>query len=839
MASPRHFSALALGGTVGLMCLGAAHAEELPFTHMTPDGHPPLTSASVQSILQDRLGFVWLAFYTTGISRYDGHGLDQYSIGDGLADVTVRELVEDVRGHLWVGSESGLAVSTKPLGDYNPSERIHFTSKIGKDTIIPNRTRRNCLVATSDGWVWKGTGRDGLRLYRVRGGKLESEYISTDVFDGGRDEPVTAMTVRSDGTVWAAVGDGFFLVVGRDRKRTVVDPQQLGADRRRASVLHEGPSGSFWIGYFDGGVSRFDSRRKVPIEDFHSPVQEHISSLLESTAGELWAASLGNGMARFSVDNDRAPDHYHPDDGLIGDTLWHLMEGRDGALWVGQNGGLSRLSPDYKAIGRYTKASLAEPSVFAILPPTRPGPASSSKQGVSFLVACPRAAGKVAETPLWLGTGGGLFGICGGRVAAFIDIKQGLASNSVYALGTDGQGRLWVGTALGLNSLAFGRHSKPLSMATTSRKGAVLGTPFTISTLPGARSPIYAIKNMPISTGERGDKKIESLWFAGTGGLYALIGVDWFFFEHAAGVPATGTTGIALDGNGHVWVGTADSGLLRSREPVTLASLKRQVKESQQIQQLSLSALMSIGIGEVSIPVFEPVWDLKRGAPTNSIRTLLRLGDKVFVSTAAGLAVLHAESIEQLAWHDSRTGLGGDSVAGITLSPTTNRLWVSQNGGLAELDAKRSRPLRVITKAHGLSDNEAWAYGAVASGADGTIYLGTPKGVSIVRPWLMLPRAESPLLRWRRIESHRDEAGHFEITFEYSALNYANPGSMRFKSRLLGYNSAWSTPTRGFKLRFTHLPPATYTFELLGATSPDTWPKTPLWHRFTVPAAEH
>src|SRR5687767_15476821 len=75
-------------------------SQELPFTHFTPGGQAvTLSSASVQKIIQDRQGYIWLAFYSTGISRYDGHSMESYGVADGLADLTVRELVEDARGH--------------------------------------------------------------------------------------------------------------------------------------------------------------------------------------------------------------------------------------------------------------------------------------------------------------------------------------------------------------------------------------------------------------------------------------------------------------------------------------------------------------------------------------------------------------------------------------------------------------------------------------------------------------------------------------------------------------------------------------------------------------------
>lgn len=99
-------------------------AQEMPFVHLTPEhGRVRLPSASVQVVMQDSLGYVWFGYFPSGISRYNGHSLDRYALDDGLGDLTVRDIVEDASRHLWVGSESGPYVSTRPLDAYSPRER--------------------------------------------------------------------------------------------------------------------------------------------------------------------------------------------------------------------------------------------------------------------------------------------------------------------------------------------------------------------------------------------------------------------------------------------------------------------------------------------------------------------------------------------------------------------------------------------------------------------------------------------------------------------------------------------------------------------------------------------
>src|SRR5436190_19157030 len=118
--------------------------QELPFRHLTPnDQVNPLSSASVQKVTQDHLGYIWFAFYSSGLTRYDGHAMEEYGTNDGLRDLTVREVSEDGTHHLWVGSESGLVVSEKPLDAYEPGKRVRFVSAVGNEHLPQMRIRRN------------------------------------------------------------------------------------------------------------------------------------------------------------------------------------------------------------------------------------------------------------------------------------------------------------------------------------------------------------------------------------------------------------------------------------------------------------------------------------------------------------------------------------------------------------------------------------------------------------------------------------------------------------------------------------------------------------------------
>ena len=146
------------------MCF--ASAQELPFTHFTPsDQVYPLPSASVQKITQDHLGYIWFGFYSTGVTRYDGHSMENYTEADGLGDLTIRELAEDGSHHLWIGSEAGLVVSAQPLDAYD--SRTRAIRLAGRRRAAPAmRAPAQLPHHQRDGSVWAGT-QSGVTRYRI------------------------------------------------------------------------------------------------------------------------------------------------------------------------------------------------------------------------------------------------------------------------------------------------------------------------------------------------------------------------------------------------------------------------------------------------------------------------------------------------------------------------------------------------------------------------------------------------------------------------------------------------------------------------------------------------
>ncbi len=727
-------------------------AQELPFTHFTTDDLLP--SASVQKIVQDHQGFIWLAFYSTGVARYDGRTMESYGMADGIADPTVREIVQDRSHRLWIGTEAGLVVSERPLDAYAPGERVRFVS----NRLTRSRMRRNCVVAAPDGWVWAGT-QDGIVRYRFHDGRLESQTVDL----GAVENPVAAlaMFVRRDGSMLVSLSGGSIVSVGRDGTVQGVVTHSVPA----TGALAETADGTLWGGTLNGAVWRLESGApKIVNHD----LAERVVALLITDANELWAASLGSGVVRMDLhDPSHTPFAIRRANGLLSRTLWSMYEDREGNLWFGQNGGLSRLRKGYRAFHAWTartRPALPDPATFAVLP--------------------------LGDTT-WVGTGAGLAKMTPGNAEVHtFRTTEGLRSDQVYSIERDSDGTIWVATSAGVSSVS------PDGIV----KSHGLDTTYAILTQgAGRRTQRAGERGISPASRALASAPPSTMCFAGVYGVGCYTEGRWFRFGRESGLSPAGATSIAFDDGGHLWVGSIDRGLFRST-----ARLSPSLSSDAQ---------------------FVRVWSRHNGAPSNSIRSLLHHDGKLWVGTSAGLFVVGERNASVFE---------GRPAIGMTASKDGNRIWVSNNAGLVEIDAHTQSVLSHVTKADGLLDDEAWAYGPVSTAPDGRIYMATPRGLSVFDPAARETNTVPPLVRLRRIELGQEEN---DIGFEYAALTFGDESRVRYRTRLGGFDRDWSPESADAKIRYTNLPAylfaRRYVFGVQARNADGVWSE-PLSYRFTV-----
>jgi len=245
-------------------------------------------------------------------------------------------------------------------------------------------------------------------------------------------------------------------------------------------ALAEGPPGTVWVGTYGGGLTRVAGRREERLYGAGGLPDSVVLALFTDRDGTVWVGMGSGGLA--AMENGRVRKTWTTRDGLAHDAVRTIQQTRDGALWIGTLGGLSRFQN-----GRFTTYTAAD---------------GLSAEHV-------RAIHEDEEGNLWIGTYGGGLNLFRDGVFTPITREVGLADNVVSAILEDDVGRFWMSGNRGI--------------ARVARSDLIA---FVDGTIPRIPSVLYGTGDGPLNPETNGGFQSAAskdgegrLWFPTLGGL--------------------------------------------------------------------------------------------------------------------------------------------------------------------------------------------------------------------------------------------------------------------------------------------------------------------------------
>jgi Signal transduction histidine kinase len=328
-------------------------AQHLKFNHYNDKNG--LSHNSVRHIIQDQQGFLWLGTFS-GLNRFDGYQFKPDLLSSSVdsdiykADVTGLEL-DTSSNNLWIGTNKGLYLfntATHELVDFlhNKDRKDNFPYEEIRSVHIDRHKR-----------VWVGTKYDGLYLY----GATEKVFTKVDlpnynyikeIFEDNEGNiwigsyngvSIAKITLNAQGTI-SQYTNYILSVPHSDEKHPYIHfiyqdhKQDIFAGTREGLYKLNKESNAFENLYIEDDVIRED-------------LGPYFLSIARAPDGKFWLGTLGGLIVCNNLEDIAKGDferHFSilsDDTSLIDNLISALYFDGSGVLWIGTENGLDKYDP--------------------------------------------------------------------------------------------------------------------------------------------------------------------------------------------------------------------------------------------------------------------------------------------------------------------------------------------------------------------------------------------------------------------------------------------------------------------------------------------------------------
>lgn len=369
-----------------------------------------LPSNSIRSIVQDKIGFIWIAT-DAGLIRYDGKEFVRYS--KGLRSEYMRYLLMKKDGKILVSSDFG-------VHEIESRRDTVIIKQLVSGSILPSDTTvlyPNKLFEDSKGRIWISQPRGTISM--TWKGKLK-HYEMGDRNATGKSDSHFSFAEDENGNIIIASQPG--LLFFYDETRDIVRESSTGRKKEPISDINYKGNGKLWVVGQGLQEVRYNSKNLTSARVQNFPyIGIEISKILNLPNGEMYFASPNSGLYKGTdIGGNLGLAPVMGYDMKAGEefpfyNIRNALVSENGDLWIASDKGLGLLQTRF-----FGKFAMGFPS------------------------ESPSAITQSSNGDIYIGLGNIQHIESRSQEAIPITIKEGVVSS----IASD-YGRVWVGTALG------------------------------------------------------------------------------------------------------------------------------------------------------------------------------------------------------------------------------------------------------------------------------------------------------------------------------------------------------------------------------------------------------
>ena len=757
--------------------------------------HEGMTGNQVTDILQDIHGFIWVGT-DSGLNRYNGIGFDTYTRESGndnsLSDNYVGNLYQDSNNTLWIGTRSAVNRYRIETDDF---KRYKLAAVSGSES-SPHVTAQT-IIEDEQGTLWVSGGPAGLYYYEEENDRfVPVENLKTNILNEiiPGDDHTLWLTTRSEGLHKYCIDTGDITTFRHDPD----DSMSLSSDV--VDHIVRDSKGIIWTGSREGGVNRLvrQDDGTVTFRRYKNTPgrarglgNNSVQVLHADTNGDLWVGNDNGGLHLYDREMDKF--HFygsciHDPHSLTHESITAVLRDNENRLWVGTAlTGLNVADPHMKIFDRYRQFF-------------------GTEGGLNNNII--RDFQEDQHGNVWVATdGGGLnyFNRQNGSFSAFMSDPQDpetIQSDVAITLERDEKNRLWVGSySGGLDMMADEKHGVFKSF-----------------------QDVYDIPDLSLTHvfGVAFSGETDYVWIANFG--ENLVRFDRESARAVKFAPVSGddssmlsteVNGVFLDSNSNLWIPTLEG----------LARLKKENKEDGRFDR------------------YLPDPDNPESIPSLIIRHIIEDSrGTIWVATGNGLAKYDPKT-DGFRTYNRKDGLPANELRSLEEDDHGN-IWIGSVNGLTRFNPDDEKFTNYSTK-DGLQGDE-FSRSSAFKLSNGDLLFGGMDGFNLFSPdninvnphvpqvyltnfrlfnrEVEIGADDSPLERQIMIsDTVRLSHNQNVVTFEYVALNYTNPAGNQYAYKMEGFDPDWNYVGQQRSATYTNLNPGTYHFRVKASNNDGVW----------------
>ena len=719
-----------------------------------------LSSNSVRAIMQDKYGFMWLGT-DDGLNRYDGTTIKVYNLNPQGSNDYISSLY-DTTDNIWVGTEGGVYIF-----DYETESFELFKVLTAQGDSIKSNV--NHIAEDRDGNLWFSTVGQGIFKYNISKHYLE-HYEFKDA-----NGLMASVLVDSENQIWAVTNWGSPTVSKLNKAENKFEPfpitYEAGQYDSNSLVMLEDSEHALWLGTWECGLQKIDRYTGKAITYLHPSEGKgatHIHSLMEYAPHQLLIGS-DDGLLLFNTltcEHQLFTEDETTPYSLSNRFVYPIVKDREGGIWVGTYyGGVNYLSPNTGQFECFAHSRFY-----------------NSVNGTVIGRFCEDSSGYI-----WIASDDGGLSRFAPKDKQFThympdEHRNSLSYHNVHALCMDDDD-LWIGTYTGgVNVL----NTKTGTFRVYTTKGGDL------TTLDGTSS--YAIFR---------DRE-KRIWVTSMAGIN-LYNREEDNFIRVKDLESL-TIDIDQDADGNIWFSTQGKGLFKYNPD------KKTWKNY--VYSNTPGALVNDQVNCVLIDGNGNMW----------------------VGTMNGLCKYDAgeDRFEAIP-----LDIPSRNICGIV--EDQHVLWLTTTKGLVRYAPGES--CQVFTRSDGLQ-SEQFLPNAALKASDGKIYVGSVNGFNAFYPYQIKMNKVLPPVVITGLEIFNKEIrigdkklpkalnwmAELDLSYKdhvfsllYASLSYCTPEKNQYAYKLEGFDKDWNYVGSLNKATYTNLPAGTYVFKVKATNNDGIW----------------